>query len=253
MSTLVIGEMGSTAEGNLDTMKRLVDCAADCKCDVVKNQWVSNAQTMCDRRRAPEYLESYALLQYPLDWHAELRAHAKARGLQYGCSVYIGGDPTLIAPFVDYIKISSFESADDALIGEAIATGSEVVVSLGMAGDATEYGLVQYLHCVSSYPSPLSALNLRCLGDESDCDGFSDHSHDVRVGAWAVAAGASILETHFRLDSCNLANKDYAVAFTPAEFKEYIRNVRDCEMAMGDGVQRVQEAERPMLRYRVTA
>src|SRR3990167_4342994 len=119
MKTLIIGEMGSTAEGNLDTMKQLVDCAAECKCDVVKNQWTSSAQTMCDRRHAPEYLESYLKLQYPIEYHAELREHAKARGLQYACTAYIPGDPTLLAPFVDYLKISSFEAEDMGLLHEA--------------------------------------------------------------------------------------------------------------------------------------
>lgn len=263
MRTLIIGEMGSTPEGNLGTMKRLVDVAADCKADCVKNQWVSNAQTMCDRRHAPEYLGSYRLLQYPLEWHAELRKHANVRGLQYACTAYIPGDPTLLAPFVDYLKVSSFESEDGSVIWEVLDIAGRkrkphpiVIVSFGMSDcGACFSGLektTRRLHCVSSYPAPLASLNLAVIADEPDSfEGFSDHSHDVRVGAWAIAAGASILETHFRLDDCDPANKDYAVAFTPAEFKTYIKNVRDCEAALGDGVKRVQECEQEMERFKV--
>lgn len=284
--TLIIAEPGSTHDGKLDTMLRLIDVAVECGADVFKSQWVSSAQMMCDRRHAPEYLDSYLKLQYPIEWHAELREHAKARGLAYACTAYLSGDPTLLAPFVDYLKLSSFECNDAVLYREVILAKqterhldygqllsgvhvSPVIVSTGMQQAAEHewriwdkkkcYAPEAVLHCVSSYPTPLSALNLLlCSGNgqydgEPRYSGFSDHSHDVRVGAWAVAAGATILETHFRLDECDPANKDYAVAFTPAEFKQYVQNVRDCEAALGDGVKRVMPAEEPMLRYRVQA
>src|SRR3990167_3846027 len=213
-NTLIIAEPGSTHEGRLEMMLRLIDCAAECGADVFKSQWTSSAQTMCDRRHAPEYLESYKFLEYPLEWHMELREHALWRGLQYACTAYIPGDPTLLSPFVDYLKISSFEAADDALLLEARSDipalhHVKTIVSLGM-GESRAWADFR-LHCVSSYPAPLSQLNLRlCSGNgkidgEPDADGFSDHSHDVRVGAWAVAAGASILETHFRLNTCDPA------------------------------------------------
>ena len=286
MSVLIVAEPGGTHEGKLSTMLELIDVAASAGCDVYKGQWVSNAQTMCDRRHAPEYLDSYLKLQYPLEWHAELREHAKAQGLDYACTAYIPGDPTLLAPFVDYLKLSSFEFDDAALYREAILAKptrqrlnhsqimsgvhvSPLIVSTGMRMTVNHewriwenkkcYAPEAILHCVSSYPAPLAALNLSLCSGNGQYDGepryagFSDHSHDVRVGAWAVAAGAQILETHFRLDSCDPANKDYAVAFTPAEFKEYIKNVRDCEVAMGDGVKRVQECERDMERFKVKA
>jgi sialic acid synthase SpsE len=254
VKTLIIAEPGSTHDGQLSNMLRLIDVAAECGADVFKSQWTSNAQTMCDRRHAPEYLESYLKLQYPIEWHSELGEHAAARGLQYACTAYIPGDPALLAPFVDYLKVSSFEAGDDDLIEESIATRVEVIVSHGMGGIADDLRVTN-LYCVSAYPAPVESLNLGRMRDIGGrvFDGFSDHSHDVRVGAWAVAAGASILETHFRLDDCDPSNKDYAVAFTPAEFKTYVQNVRDCEAAMGDGVKRIMPAEEPMLRYRVTA
>jgi len=256
MKTLVIGELGSTPEGNLDTMKRLVDCAANCGANVAKNQWVSDAQAMCDRRHAPEYLDSYRLLQYPLEWHAELRDYAHGRGLQYACTAYIPGDPARLAPFVDYLKLSSFEADDGALFRQArrAAGVNRLIMSYGMGARLRNDPHCFHLACISAYPAPLSELNLGVLGyqgDQPEFDGFSDHSRDVRVGAWAVAAGARILETHFRLDDCGSANRDYAVAFTPAEFKEYIRNVRDCEQAMGDWVKRIQDCEREMERFKV--
>lgn len=286
MRTLIIAEPGGSHDGNLDTMRRLIDVAASCGADVYKSQWTSSAETMCARRHAPEYLDDYRKLQYPLAWHGDLAAYAHSLGLRYGCSTYIPGDPTAVAPFVDYLKIASFEAEDQAFYREVILakacisplasqayTGwsvsgriAPVIVSTGMQDSVARewriwdhrkcYAPLHVLHCVSAYPAPVSSLNLSlCSGngqyDGEPCyTGLSDHSHDVRVGAWAVAAGARVLEAHYRLDDCDPANKDYAVAFTPAEFAEYIRNVRDVEAAMGDGIKRIQPAEEPMLRYR---
>lgn len=249
--TLVIAEPGGTHDGRLDLMLRLVDAAAECGAGVIKPQWTSSAERMCERRNAPDYLEDYRKLQFPLEWHGELATYAKSRGLQYACTVFLPGDAAKVAPFVDYLKISSFEAGDFGLIMEATTACPNVIVSLGMAATNGLKGVpgVRWLHCVSSYPAPLDSLNLS--PNLLWWDGLSDHTRDVRVGAWAVCVGAKIIETHFRLNECDPANKDYAVAFTPVEFKEYVRNIRDAERALSNGQYgAVQECEREMLRFR---
>lgn len=286
MNTMVLAEPGATHDGRYDTMLRLIRAASVAGADVFKGQWTSSAQAMCERRHAPEYLADYLKIQYPLEWHREFRAEASRVGLQYGCSVYLPGDPTLVAPFVDYLKLSSFEIDDAVLYREALlakaarkieyeemVTGVHempLIVSTGMQKTTMErewrvwdhkkcYAPQAVLHCCSCYPAPLSALNLSlCSGNGRDDGepryaGLSDHSRDVRVGGWAVACGARIIETHFRLDDCDPSNKDYAVSFTPAELAVYVRNIRDCEIALGDGVKRIHESEKPMLKYRVSA
>lgn len=263
MRTLVVAEPGSTHEGDFDTMLHLIDVAFYAGCDVFKNQWTSSAATMCARRHAPEYLESYLKLQYPGIWHERLRAACRERGLEYACTAYIPGDAKVLAPFVDYLKISSFECTDQELLDEAMDSGSLVIVSTGMATDYTPVltrpGRPKMpwavLHCCSSYPAPLSDLNLDALAADLRPAklGFSDHSRDVRVGAWAICVGAEIIETHFRLDDCDPSNNDYEVAFTPAELSEYVRNIRAAEGALGDGIKRIQPCEAESLRFRVTS
>lgn len=246
----IIAEPGGTHEGLISNMRALVDAAAAGGADCFKSQWVSDAATLCARRQAPEYLTDYGKLQYPIEWHAELRALAREHQMQYACTVYLPGDAAYLAPYVDSLKISSFEAGDVTLITEALATDREVFVSLGMGTTLPSVlaARCQLLHCISSYPAPLSELQLHRIGLY---DGFSDHSHDVRVGAWAVCQGATVLETHLRLATCDPKNKDYAVAFTPVEFRTYCRNVREVEQAMGTGRTDVQPSELPMLRYRV--
>lgn len=253
----IIAEPGSTHEGRYDQMIRLVNAAAHAGADCFKNQWTSNAETMAVRRHAPEYLRSYQLLQYPVEWHWRLREHCHALRMKYACSAYLPVDLATLAPLVDALKISSFESRDRAMIEQALEAKRRhqivTFVSLGMdAEPLTSMLNVSHLLCTSSYPAPLDALGLKRLTNGAwGAVGLSDHSHDVRTGAWAVCAGASVLEAHLRLDDTPETNRDYAVSFTTFEFKEYVRHVRDAELALGDGYGKLHTCEIPMTRYRV--
>ena len=72
--------------------------------------------------------------------------------------------------------------------------------------------------------------------------GFSDHTATVQTGAWAVAAGACVLEKHFTLDR-TAPGPDHSMSLGPAELAEYIAAVREIEMALGDGAMGMTELE----------
>jgi N,N'-diacetyllegionaminate synthase len=262
--TFIIAELGSLAEGRQDVMLRQINAAADAGCDAVKAQWVSNPARLVARRHAKDYAGAYEHIAYPLAWLGVMREHAKARGMEFGCSCYLPEDAATIAPFVDWIKLASFEAADRRLLEAALVTGREVIVSLGMGADvptvsmpllpaATWLGKIRLLHCVSAYPAPVEACNLRLLQTQAPIfDGFSDHTANVLTGAFAVCAGASVIEFHLRLDDSNPSDPDYSCALSPSQAAEYVRLIRLAEMAMGDGVKAMQECERECSQYRVT-
>lgn len=264
--TFVIAEPGGTAEGDFDAMCELIRVASECGADVWKPQWVSSAERHLQRRTArltPEetaqfrakYAKPYSWLQWPFEWHREFIDRCHAVGMRYAVSVCLPEDvPSLVD--ADYLKVSSFEATDCRMM-EAVKdigrSGPTFIVSCGMGADAYEWYLVNRrvlrLHCVSAYPAPLEQLDLKRL-----CrvfSGFSDHTKDTRTGMVAVAAGARVIEAHYRLDDCDPKNPDYAVAFSPAEFAQYIRNIRDAELMLGDGMKRIQPCEEPMLKYKV--
>lgn len=271
MSVLVIAEPGCTAEGDYDTMLRLLQTAKDSGADVWKPQFTTNAARHLERRSAwlsaeerdafyAKYEAAYHWLQWPAEWHRDFASRCRQLGMKYACSVCLPEDVPVVAPFVEYMKISSFEQNDDAVCFASIdGQGSyRTIVSFGMSTDEdTARPGAARLHCVSSYPAPIEAMNLSVLRPEFRemwfFSGLSDHSRHLLTGAVAVGAGAEIIETHYRLDDCDPENPDYAVAFSPAEFTQYVRNIRDAEAMMGDGIKRIQECEKPMLRYKVTA
>lgn len=108
-------------------------------------------------------------------------------------------------------------------------------------------GRLILLHCVSCYPTPVRALNLRAirsLGDTclAPC-GLSDHSLSTKAGGWAVAAGACLLEKHFTLDRAG-RGPDHAMSLDPGQIAEYIANAREAEQALGAGRLGLSEIER---------
>ena len=247
---MVMVDPGSTHEGNLDTMRRMIHVAAECGADVVKFQWTSSRERLCERRHAQEYLEAYRRIAWPAEWHAALRSACEEAGIEYACTVCLAEDIAVIAPFVKRFKVASFEASDVVLLRAFIATGKPIIVSTGMAETFVLPIGAKALHCVSAYPAPMNELNLGCIR-EDEFDGFSDHSGNVLTGALAVAAGARIIETHFRLDDCNPQNPDFPHSLTPAQLREYVANIRFAEQAMGDGIKRCQPSEEAMRKYRV--
>ena len=92
---------------------------------------------------------------------------------------------------------------------------------------------ISLLHTISSYPAPLSSLNLQIIHELKKffnvTIGFSDHSRDPIIGpVTAVAMGAKIIEKHFTLHN-KLPGPDHGFALTPNELKIMVQSIRDCE------------------------
>jgi sialic acid synthase SpsE len=271
--TFVVAELGSVAEGDLPTMLRQIDAAADAGVSAVKAQWVSNPQRLVERRRAQDYAGAYANIAYPLDWLGVMRDHAKAKGLEFGCSCYLPEDAEQTAPFVDFLKIASFEAGAEDIIAQLSANAQRhrLICSLGMATDGEireaviwrdrrrsgwarrprVHGSTDLLHCVSSYDGPVPAGEWQ-LGTISHygLDGFSDHTRHIDAGRMAVLAGARIVEVHLRLADSPKDNPDFGCALSPGQLKDYTSRIRDAEVRVGEGPRSVQACERGMLQYR---
>lgn len=94
------------------------------------------------------------------------------------------------------------------------------------------------LHCTTEYPASLESINLRAiqtLRDEFNLRiGLSDHSAGIAVSTAAIALGANVIEKHFTLDK-KLEGPDHIASLEPQELKELIKNIREVELALGNG------------------
>jgi sialic acid synthase SpsE len=94
------------------------------------------------------------------------------------------------------------------------------------------------LHCVSAYPVPTGAENLKAidiLGRAFGVPvGLSDHGADTFAVPMAIALGASLYERHLVLEDDDVAI-DRAVSSTPLELAAAIAAARRAYRALGDG------------------
>lgn len=274
MTTTVIAECGSCHDGDFGKAQRLVAAAAEAGADAAKFQYWSDSVRFSERRHAEAYREVYSKYAVPASWLPELRRTCDEAGVEFACSVYLPGDVWEVAKHTDMLKVASFEAEDPALLGclrAPLAVGKRVIVSLGLGAGTNavkQYLLMPYterkgrvvlLHCVSAYPAPADQLNLAWLRPAAgprQYDGFSDHSHagQAWTGALAVAAGATYVERHLRLDDTDPANPDFPHSMDPVGFAQYVANIRFAETCLGDwpfGGPGPMPCEAPMTAYKV--
>lgn len=261
MSTFVIAEAGSCHDGDIAQAFKLVTAAKEAGADACKFQWWSSAERLAERRNAQKYLPVYQKYKVPDVWLSWLHLACVANGIEFMCTAYLPEDISFVNMWVKRFKIASFEAGDQEFLSSHAQYGKQVIISTGMMsvgerkyvpGVLTQH----FLHCVSSYPTPLDQANLGVLGQiyedgSRDYDGYSDHTKNVLTGALAVAAGAKIIEVHFRLDDTDPENPDYATALSPGQLKDYVSLIRQAEVMLGDGVKKPQPAEKAMMAYRV--
>jgi N-acetylneuraminate synthase len=114
------------------------------------------------------------------------------------------------------------------------------------AGHAALVKSVRLLHCTTEYPAPFAEVNLRAMETLAVSFGLpvglSDHTAGTHVAVAAVARGARVIEKHFTLDRA-LPGPDHAASLEPTELSLMIRNIRDVETALGDGIKRPSPSE----------
>jgi sialic acid synthase SpsE len=228
----IIAEAGSCHEGQVERALSLVYMAKHADADAVKFQYWSSPERMRERRHTgwPAYEQG----SVKAEWFPLLHKVAKDIGLDFMCTAYLPEDVAEVAKWVDMFKVSSFENQDRDFLREHVGYGKPMVVSLGMGGTFVYTGEVPtyYLACTSAYPCPPEEAALRAVWG---VHGYSDHTRLALTGALAVAAGAKILEVHFRLEDTKPECPDYCVALSPTELGEYVEGARLAALMYGTG------------------
>ena len=145
------------------------------------------------------------------------------------------------------------------LLKEISSEGKHTFISTGM----TTYGDIQsaveifrkadcsfeLMHTVSTYPMKDEDANLnmiKTLREKFNCNvGYSGHEVGLAVSYAASALEITSLERHITLDR-SMYGSDQSASVEPAGFKQLIGAVRKIELAMGDGIKKIIEAEAPI-------
>lgn len=207
-------------------------------------------------------LDMCRAIHLPVTDYEELAELCKAEGIGFMSTPFdLVSIDVLDKLRMDYWKIPSGEITNLPYLRKIASKGGRVIMSTGMsdldeiarAVEVLESGGIHrhdiyLLHCNTQYPTPVSDVNLRAMyalrGLNVGGVGYSDHTVGLTVPIAAAAMGATIIEKHFTLDK-TMAGPDHRASLDPVELAAMVSAIRDVERAMGDGVKRVSESERP--------
>jgi sialic acid synthase SpsE len=261
----VVAEIGLNHGGCRDRALALVDAAAAAGASAIKLQSLEAATLVAAHCPAPAHVTATSLREFfqafelDADAHRAVVQRARERGLAVLSTPFSEAVvPMLESLQLDAYKIASGDLTYDGLITRVAKTGRPMILSSGMS-DLTEVHRalriareagatdLAVLHCVSSYPTPPNAENLRAIVTLAKATGvpvgLSDHGSGLVSAIGAAALGACIYERHFVAGEDDDAI-DRAVSSTPAELAAIVQAMEQTRAALGDGVKRCQPVER---------
>jgi sialic acid synthase SpsE len=265
--TFIIAEIGSNHNQDFDLARRMIDSAAKTGVDAVKFQTFRASEHYSKKTPGFIYLkntDTYELirsLELDRSWQADLKKPSEEQGVEFFSSPCDSDAiESLSALDVVAYKVASFDLTDDRLISEIAAKHKPLILSTGMATwmdiqiaiDSSrnqKNNDIVLLQCTSLYPAPVHLTNLYAMHTMRNAFGtlvgYSDHTKGDHMVLAAVALGACMIEKHFTIDR-NLPGPDHSFAIEPSELSEMVRELRDIEIGLGDGIKngpRLEEAE----------
>jgi N-acetylneuraminate synthase len=261
----IIAEIGINHNGSLAIAKRLIDEAVQAGCDAVKfqkrtpelctpkDQWLLERDTPWGRMT---YINYRHMVELGYEEYAEIDAYCRQMGIDWFVSCWDEVAVDFMEQFNPGVyKFASASLTDHALIEKVRQTGKPYILSTGMSTmqeirtAVDKFGTDNLLiaHSTSAYPCPPHELNLRMIETLADLwpetpIGYSGHETGLATTVAAVAMGASFVERHFTLDRA-MWGSDHAASVEPQGMQKLVRDIRDVELALGDGVKRVYESE----------
>ena len=262
---VLIAEVGVNHEGDVEVCAEMIRAAAKAGADSIKLQTIDADENYV------RGTTSYALFS-----RAALSPDETAR--MFDLSRQLGMEPfTTAGDFatIDWVekldpaahKVSSGMMTNTPIVSYIAAKGRSMLISTGMAevseidetiesarqSGSGELGIFQ---CTSEYPAPIETLNLSAMSWFRERYGvpigFSDHSLGTEAPVLSVAAGATMIEKHFTLDTTR-PSFDHGISLNPAGFAELVKGVRRAETMLGTADKQLSsnEHEKRALMHRI--
>jgi len=256
--------MANAHEGDPEKAKAIVRAAAEAGASAVKFQVFEAAELAVP---SFPYFGLYEKLGMPDSAWDDLIDLSHSLGLTVYCDVFgLASAERMYRLGADGFMIHAADISNTKLLAWAAASGRPILLSGGGStwmeiSDAVEYlqakgaQSVSLMHGFQSFPTPLPSAYLHRIillrKNTGVPVGFASHLAGddpmaVTLPAWAVAAGADLIEVHLTLDRSQ-KGLDYFSSLEPAQFADMVRLVRACEQALGPRSMTLSQEE---IRYR---
>lgn len=255
----IIVDIAANHNGDLNTAKKLIEKAAEAGVDAVKFQTYTADKLYS--KKTPKFskdpIKPYDLIkkvEHPREWIPILSEYSRKLNIDFLSSPFDYEAVDLLDEVgVPLFKVASSEIVDLELIKYIAQKGKPMIISTGMANlgeieeavnvvKETGNNNIVLLHCNTVYPTPEHVVNLKAIDTIKAAFkvpvGFSDHTLGWHIPIAAVARGASVIEKHFTLNR-RQEGPDHSFSIEPDELKLMVKQIRDVEKAIGDGIKKV--------------
>ncbi len=270
-SVYIIAEAGINHQGDVEIAKKLIKHAKECGADCVKFQKRTISRILTkegldkpyinNNSFGPTYGKHKEALELSFENFAELKRYADEMDIIFTAS---GWDEESV-DFLDmlgvpFFKMASADLTNFPLLEHTAKKSKPIIISTGMASmDIVKRAveLVRWfnpriilMQCTSTYPAEFEDINLRVIQTYQSVFpdvvvGYSGHEKGIAMTLAACVLGAKVVERHFTLDR-TMKGGDHAASLEPAGFNKMVRDIRAYEVALGDGVKRIVDAEKPI-------
>ncbi len=269
-NVFIIAEAGVNHNGDIKLAKKLIDVAVDAGVDAVKFQtWVTELIATNDVPQAQYQIENtennqsqfdmLKKLELSFDDFREIKKYCDMKNIMFLSTADEKVSANFLLELQDIFKVGSGEvtnipflrylgSLDKQIIlSTGICTLSDIEIAINTLIDAgTKRDNISILHVTTQYPTPMDEVNLNAMLTIKNAFkmniGYSDHTMGIEISIAAVALGAKIIEKHFTL-SRDLEGPDHKASLEPLELKEMVKSIRNIEVALGDGIKKLQKSE----------
>lgn len=261
----IIAEIGINHNGSLENAKKLIDGAVKAGCDAVKfqkrtpelcvpkNQWDIERETPWGRIR---YIEYRRKVEFGFEEYFEIDNYCKEKRIDWFASPWDEEAVEFLEKFkLPMYKLASASLTDFSLLQRLKKSGRTIMLSTGMSTIEEVKAAVSFMNMenillaqsTSTYPCALEELNLRVIQTYRELFpnipiGYSGHETGLAPTMAAVALGASFVERHITLDRA-MWGTDQAASVEIVGLQRLVKDIRDIEKALGDGIKKVYPSE----------
>ena len=264
----VIAEIGINHNGSIEIAKKLIDIAVTAGCDAVKFQKrdvekLYPKRTLDQPRESPwgtTQREQKMGLEFSLKDYTAIDKYCKKKNISWFASCWDIGSQIQMRKFeTKYNKIASAMLIHQKLLETVAQEKKYTFISTGMSTmkDITKAVNIfkkydcpfELMHSHSAYPMSLKESNLKLittLQKKFKCKvGYSGHeASSYFVCVCAAMLGASSIERHITLDRA-MYGSDQAASLEPEGLFRMVRDIRNIDSVLGDGVKKIWDSELP--------
>ncbi|MDF1680875.1 N-acetylneuraminate synthase family protein [Ponticaulis sp.] len=271
--TYFIADIASSHDGELSRAKDLIWLAKEAGADCAKFQHFLARDIVSDegfrslggqmahqaawKQSVYDIFEKY---QTPRDWTDELVAESKKAEIDFMTTPYDLAAIDLVDKHLKAWKIGSGDIGWNQFIEEVCSRGKPVFLATGAADmedveRAVDAALTKtrelcLMQCNTNYTGSLenfanvnlNVLRAFALKYPGMPLGLSDHTPGHAAVLGAVTLGACAVEKHFTDDN-NRDGPDHPFSMNPQSWRDMVDRTRELELALGDGVKRIEANE----------